>query len=96
VRDPVPPTLYVPLAQQKEPPPTMSLSIRSASGPPALLSRSIAERVTGVNPNVAIMFTPLTQQVKATLVQERILAMLSGFFGTLALLLAALGLYGMT
>ncbi len=94
VRDPVPPTIYVPLAQQKEPPPTMSLSIRAASGTPALLSRSVAERVGTVNPNVAITFTPLKQQVEATLVQERILAMLAGFFGTLALLLAGLGLYG--
>ena len=39
-------------------------------------------------------FTPLKQQVDAALVQERILAMLSGFFAGLALLLAGLGLYG--
>jgi ABC-type antimicrobial peptide transport system permease subunit len=44
----------------------------------------------------AITFTPLKQQVEATLVQERVLAMLAGFFGALALLLAGLGLYGIT
>ena len=39
-------------------------------------------------------FTPVLQQVEAALVQERMLAMVSGFFGALALVLAALGLYG--
>jgi ABC-type antimicrobial peptide transport system permease subunit len=38
----------------------------------------------------------LTDQVNATLTQERVVAMLSGFFGALALLLAGLGLYGVT
>jgi putative ABC transport system permease protein len=96
LRDPVPPTLYVALSQQKEPPPSMSLSVRAASGAPAMLSRSLAEVIGRVDRNVAITFTPLKQQVDAALVQERILAMLSGFFGALALLLAGLGLYGMT
>jgi ABC-type antimicrobial peptide transport system permease subunit len=34
--------------------------------------------------------------VNASLIQERLLAMLSGIFGALALLLAGLGLYGLT
>jgi ABC-type antimicrobial peptide transport system permease subunit len=34
--------------------------------------------------------------VSDTLVQEPLLAMLSGFFGMLALLLAGVGLYGVT
>ena len=38
----------------------------------------------------------LTDQVNAALTQERVVAMLSGFFGALALLLAGLGLYGVT
>ena len=94
VREPAPPTLYVPMAQQKEPPPAMSLSVRAADGAPALLSRGVAEAIGRVDRSVAITFTPLRQQVEAALVQERILAMLSGFFGSLALLLAGLGLYG--
>jgi ABC-type antimicrobial peptide transport system permease subunit len=96
VRESVPPTLYVPLRQQKEPPASMSLSVRSSYGAPALLSHSVAESIGRVDSNIAITFTPLKQQVEAALVQERILAALSGSFGALALLLAGLGLYGMT
>ena len=96
LRDPVPPTLYVPVAQQKEPPPSMSLSVRAASGAPAFLSRGVSEAIGRVDRNVAITFTPLKQQIDAALVQERMLAMLSGFFGGVALLLTALGLYGVT
>jgi putative ABC transport system permease protein len=96
LRDPVPPTLYMPLAQQEEPSSTMSLSVRAASGPPALLSRGLADAIGRVDRDIAITFTPVKQQVDAALVQERILAMLSVFFGALALLLAAIGLYGVT
>ena len=38
----------------------------------------------------------LSSQVDASLIQERLLARLSTFFGGLALLLASLGLYGVT
>jgi ABC-type antimicrobial peptide transport system permease subunit len=38
----------------------------------------------------------MTDQLGAAVTQERIVAMLAGFFGGLALLLAALGLYGVT
>jgi ABC-type antimicrobial peptide transport system permease subunit len=40
--------------------------------------------------------TPLAQQIDDSLVRERLVAMLAAFFGALALLLAALGLYGLT
>ena len=39
---------------------------------------------------------PLADQVDAALTQERVVAALSAFFGALALLLAGLGLYGVT
>jgi len=96
LRDPVPPTMYIPIPQQADPPSSLAISVRAAGGPPALLTRSVADALTGVNRDVAITFRPLAEQVNNSLVQERILAMLSGFFGGLALLLAALGLYGVT
>jgi predicted permease len=96
LRDPVPPTMYIPIPQQTDPPSSLAISVRAAGGPPALLTRSVADALTGVNREIAITFRPLAEQVNNSLVQERILAMLSGFFGALALLLAALGLYGVT
>ena len=74
----------------------MSVSVRAAGGSPALLTKSLAAALTGVNKDVAITFRMLSEQVNASLIQERIVAMLSGFFGGLALLLAGLGLYGVT
>ena len=92
----VPPTMYLPLTQQPGPPSSMSISVRAAGGSPALLTKSLAAALTGVNKDVAITFRMLSEQVNASLIQERIVAMLSGFFGGLALLLAGLGLYGVT
>jgi predicted permease len=96
LRDPVPPTMYLPIPQQPEPPSAMAVSVRAAQGSPALLTRSLAQALTAVDPNIAITFRPLAEQVDAALIQERLVAMLSGFFGGLALLLAGLGLYGVT
>ena len=96
VREPVPATLYVPLAQQPEPPPAVSLSVRAAQGPPLALSKAIEGAVRQVDSSASLTFRALDDQVNAALVQERLLAMLSGFFGVLALLLAGLGLYGVT
>jgi ABC-type antimicrobial peptide transport system permease subunit len=47
-----------------------------------------------VNSGISLEFRTLAQQVSDSMVQERLLAQLSGFFGSLALLLALIGLYG--
>ena len=100
LREPVPATMYVPLAQfneRRDPaPPSMAVSVRSTTGSPALLARSVSAAITGVNRDLALTFRPLADQVNASLTQERLVAMLAGFFGALALLLAGLGLYGVT
>jgi ABC-type antimicrobial peptide transport system permease subunit len=49
-----------------------------------------------VDRNLAFTFRPLQDRVDASLTQERLVALLTGFFGLLALLLAGLGLYGVT
>jgi predicted permease len=94
VREPLPPTIYLPLAQIKEPAAIMRLSVRTTTGQPADLIGRVADVINQINPDVVATFTPLAEQVSAALVQERMLAMLSGFFGTLAVVLAALGMYG--
>ncbi len=95
LREPPPPTVYVALAQSGDQPPFASLSLRTA-GSPALLSRSVAAAVGRVDADLSLTFTPLADQIDASLTEERLVAALSGFFGGLALLLAGIGLYGVT
>jgi len=99
IREPAPPTVYTPLAQSEGPPGVLSslnLIVRSSSGSPALLTKSVAAAIVGLDPGLTLTFRPLADQVDASLTQERLVALLSGFFGALALLLAGLGLYGVT
>jgi ABC-type antimicrobial peptide transport system permease subunit len=56
----------------------------------------VAAAIGTVNPRLALTFLPMTDQISGLVVRERLVAMLAGFFGGLALLLAAIGLYGIT
>ncbi len=96
VREPVPSTMYWPVAQQARPPFVMSLMVRMRSGAIATISRAATEAIVAVNPNLTTTVRPFSDIVDAALSQERLVARLSGFFGVLALILAALGLYGVT
>jgi putative ABC transport system permease protein len=98
IREPAPPTIYFPLAQAEG---GISLTnfyiaARPSAGSPLLLARSVAAALTAVNPDLILTFRPLSEYVNESLAQDRMVAMLSGFFGVLALLLAGLGLYGVT
>jgi predicted permease len=99
LRDPAPPTWYVPIAQFDLPEftwPTARLSVRPKAGSPVSLTRSVAGAIAAVNPRLALTFRPLAEHVNASLTQERLMARLAALFGALALLLAGLGLYGVT
>jgi predicted permease len=89
-------TMYVPVMQQASETfwPTVLLTINVAPGRRAELERDVAAALTQVDATVAITFRTFEQLVSATVTQERLIAMLSAFFGGLALLLAAVGLYG--
>ena len=94
VREDIQPTAFLPLTQA---PPFLqqmgSFELRTAIRPSALVS-AVQSAVAGVNKEIPLEFHTLEEQVNDSLVQERLLAMLSGFFGALALLLAMIGLYG--
>jgi ABC-type antimicrobial peptide transport system permease subunit len=100
LRDGVPPMIYIPLAQSAGMGPpgstTFNVSVRATGGSPAALARAVGAALTAVDADVAFTFRPLEDYVDAALAQERLVAMLSGFFGLLGLLLAGLGLYGIT
>jgi predicted permease len=90
--------MYRPDAQLESHGPSLSLSVRAASGAAdaASFSRDVAAALIAVNRDIAINLRPLSRQVGQSVTQERLIALLSGFFGLLALLLAGLGLYGVT
>jgi hypothetical protein len=98
VRDPVPPVLFLPWRQTfgESAPGAVSLSVRAASGSPALLTRAVADAALRVDRDLSLTFRPLAAYVDGALVRERLMAILSGFFGALALLLAGIGMYGTT
>ena len=54
------------------------------------MKRVIAE----VNPNINVSFQGFKAMIEESLLRDRLMATLSGFFGLLALLLASVGLYG--
>ena len=96
VRNPAPPTLYISCEQQTQLPGSISVSVRAGEGSPARLARPLAAALGRVNPDLVVTSQPLAERVEAELTQERIVAALSAFFGALALLLAGLGLFGVT
>jgi putative ABC transport system permease protein len=89
-------TMYMPVAQQAPGTfwPTVLLTINAEPGRRAAVERDVAAALTHADPTVAFTFGTFDQLVEATVTQERLIAMLSAFFGGLALLLAAVGLYG--
>ena len=47
-----------------------------------------------VHPSIVVEFRTMQSQVRDSLMRERLMATLSGFFGALAALIATIGLYG--
>jgi ABC-type antimicrobial peptide transport system permease subunit len=94
------PTMYYPLAQSgtlvTPGRTTITLSVRSAAGAPASLVPAVGDALRRVNPRLSFSSRPLEQDVDAALTEERLVAVLSGFFAGLALLLSGLGIYGVT
>ena len=95
-RDGMVATMYFPVAQQQPKTfwPTVLLTINAAPGQRAAVERDVMRVLTEADPTVAFTFGTFDQLVEATVTQERLIAMLSAFFGGLALLLAGVGLYG--
>jgi predicted permease len=88
------PTIYVPLAQLDDMLPSVVVTARAANGRPENLSHDLSTTMSRVDHRIAFTIRPVSSQLRASVRQERLVAMLAGFFGGLALLLAAIGLYG--
>jgi predicted permease len=93
-RDDTEPLIYMPWQQQLDEVGEMFFAVRVAGDPLALVPavRQVV-RETDVNLPVTRVTTQI-EQTRETLTEERTFARLVSFFGGLALLLAAIGLYG--
>jgi predicted permease len=87
------PGVFLAAGQAQRPGEYARLVVRSAL-PPAAVTAGITEAIRLLNPAIVVSFTVLETQVLETLVRERLMATLSGFFGLLAALIATIGLYG--
>jgi predicted permease len=97
LRGRVPPTVYIPIAQQVgQIHHDVSILVRSARGSPAVLTRGVVEAIARVDPTLLLSVRTVRDQVDAAMTQERLMAMLAAFFGVLALLLAGIGVFGVT
>jgi len=87
------PTLYFPFAQNT-PIPNMQVELHTSGDPDALIP-SVHAVLHGLDPNLPIQ-KPMTQraQFDKSYSQARLFARLSIFFGVIAVLLVATGLYG--
>jgi macrolide transport system ATP-binding/permease protein len=65
--------------------------------PIAGFEKTVSETLASINPNLTIVrFQTFQQQIDDRFIQERLIARLTSLFGLLALLLSAIGLYGVT
>ncbi|HEY6404135.1 MAG TPA: ADOP family duplicated permease, partial [Blastocatellia bacterium] len=72
-----------------------NLLVARAAGPVATMAATIRREIQAIDKSLEISdLSAILQLRDQALVQERLLAELSGFFGLLALLLACIGLYG--
>jgi predicted permease len=87
------PFMYFPATQQEKPSPDDQILIRS-SLPLSSLMASMKQTIGDVNPGIDLDFKVFKTRIHDSLLQDQLMATLSGFFGFLAALLAAIGLYG--
>jgi len=87
------PITYLPAAQDAEQSPFLQLLLRSTVPHPQLVAQ-VSRAVADINPAIPIDFDTIGDQIRQAVLPERLMAMLSGFFGALAALIATIGLYG--
>ncbi|HEY6304488.1 MAG TPA: ABC transporter permease [Terriglobales bacterium] len=95
LRDAAPAVIYVSdLQLPAQWGPDLNLYVRAKENPEAL-AKSISHEVDSLGHEYPLRTATVDQMVSRFLVNERVIALLSGFFAALALLLASIGLYGL-
>ncbi len=89
-----PPMAFVPIDQYPvgAQGPGMAMMI-ATNGDPAV-TKAIRHKIASEHPEMVLQFLSFEQLIQDSLVGDRMMAMLSGFFGLLAAILVVVGLYG--
>ncbi len=105
-RVPAYPTFFMPFFQISKDPKLAFLRVAAAyigdielhvAGRPENIEEAVRRTLSSVNPNLTILdMMSLTEQLDLNFNQDRLIARLTELFGLLALLLACVGLYGVT
>jgi predicted permease len=93
LRDEIQAEAFAPAQQYPEKYYFTHVFIRFSSTPAAAIS-AVREKLGPLYPEMKIEYHPFQTEIQNGLVRERLMALLSGFFGALAALLAMIGLYG--
>jgi putative ABC transport system permease protein len=94
LRDAAPPTAYLPYLQRDGAPSVMAFEVRTRVEPKALVA-AIRKAALALDKEVPLVdIKTQTEAISQELVQERVFARLTSLFGSLALILACIGLYG--
>ncbi len=95
LKGPTPPLVYQPFLQTQTGRGQMTLHVRIAKDSPGVVGR-VRDEVQRIDAQMPLLaMDTLADHMASALSRERLLASLSGLFGALALLLAAIGLYGL-
>ncbi len=94
IRKHAPPTVYLPTTQYGEYMGWGEMLVKTKI-PQAAMAEAVRTVVEPLGHEYVSSTNTISREINRSLLQERIFAMLSAFFGGLALLLAAIGLYGL-
>jgi putative ABC transport system permease protein len=87
------PIAYLDITQDKDVDNSMRVLVRSGL-PMETVEAAIRRSMSELSSGISFDFEGLQDQIRQSLLAERLLATLSGFFGALAVVLAMIGLYG--
>jgi predicted permease len=93
IREATPPMTFVPEKQYPMQGPWTAFMIHSQA-PPSSVVNFVKRRFAASHPEITVDAFDFRLNIQQRLARERLMAMLSGFFGVLALLVAGIGLYG--
>jgi len=93
LREPTPPMVFAPADQFPDVRPWAVLLTRFSSSPSVAIT-AVREKISQISPAIRTEFHVFQTDIENGLNRERLMAVLSGFFGALAALLAMIGLYG--